>query len=55
MKSTTGVPSSAPVMYAVQIRAGNEPPVTVSSPPVPESDSGCPFALSFTIITAVDS
>ncbi|CAB4930702.1 unannotated protein [freshwater metagenome] len=40
-------------MAAVQILAGNEPPVTVSSPPVPESEIGCPSGPSFTIMTAV--
>jgi hypothetical protein len=48
----TGVPSSAAFMKAVQMRAGNEPPVTEFMPPTPESDTGLPSAPSLTNITA---
>jgi len=34
-KSRTGWPFNAPCIYAVQMRAGNEPPVTELSPPMP--------------------
>lgn len=49
----TGWPSRAAFMYAVQIRAGNDPPVTVDRPPVPESEIGSPLGPSLTIMTAV--
>ena len=42
-------------MYLVQIAAGNDPPVTVFSPPVLESDTGNPAEFSLAISTAVDS
>ena len=39
-------------MKAVQMRAGNDPPVTEFIPPTPESETGLPFASSLTNITA---
>ena len=42
-------------MNVVQIAAGNEPPVTVSSPPVPAIDTGMPSEFSFAIRTATAS
>ena len=40
VKSITSVPSSAPDIYEVQIRAGNDPPVTEFIPPVPAKLTG---------------
>jgi len=42
-------------MNAVQMRAGNEPPVTLRIPPTPDIETGFPSAPSFTSITAADS
>ncbi len=42
-------------MKAVQIAAGNEPPVTVDRPPVPDSETGMPSASSLAMSTAVAS
>ncbi len=48
----TGEPSSAAFMKAVQMRVGNEPPVTEFMPPVPDSETGFPSAPSLTNMTA---
>ena len=42
-------------MNAVQIAAGNDPPVTVERPPVPDSETGMPSASSFAMRTAAAS
>lgn len=42
-------------MYAVQIRAGNDPPVTLDMPPVPDSDIELPALSDRAIMTAVAS
>ena len=51
--SATSVFFNAPFMKPVQMAAGKLPPVTVSRPPVPESDTGIPFLFSFVKKTAV--
>ena len=48
----TGVPSRAAFMNAVQMRVGNEPPVTEFIPPTPERVIGFPLASSLTNMTA---
>jgi hypothetical protein len=52
--STTGVPANAPFMKAVHMAAGNEPPVTVFRPPVPDIEMGNP-SISLAMSTAVES
>ena len=51
----TSVPSSATCIMAVQIRAGNEPPVTVARPPTPSREIGLPCLSLRNSTTAVDS
>ena len=51
--SATSVFFKAPFMKPVQMDAGKLPPVTVSRPPVPDSDTGMPFLFSFVMNTAV--
>jgi hypothetical protein len=54
-KRSTGVPFSAALVYAVQIAAGNEPPLTRPPPPAPDSDSRVrPSAPVRNSTTAVD-
>jgi len=52
---STGSPSRAPRLNAVHICAGNEPPVTLDSPPVPSSVTMFPSLSDLAIITAVDN
>jgi hypothetical protein len=52
-KSRTGVSAKAFFMYIDQISAGNDPPVTVRRPPVPDSETGRPLESSLAISTAV--
>jgi hypothetical protein len=52
---STGRPDRAPWLNAVQICAGNEPPVTLDSPPVPSRVTLLPFLSDLAIITAVDN